>query len=83
MATGDLVGAEAALIESLETAERTSIVTEMLGTLVKIAKVLPPQPDKKRRSNSSAPSAPGPRATDSSSVGPLRSRIRPLSSSKS
>jgi predicted ATPase/class 3 adenylate cyclase len=40
LATGDLAAAEAAFIESLDAAQRTSMVPEMLGTMVKIAKVL-------------------------------------------
>ena len=39
LAIGDLVAAEAALIESLDAAERTSMVPEMLGTLTKVARV--------------------------------------------
>jgi tetratricopeptide (TPR) repeat protein len=39
LATGDLVAAQAAFVESLRVAERTGMVLEMLATLVKIAMV--------------------------------------------
>jgi hypothetical protein len=39
LATGDLVAAQAAFVESLRVTERTGMVLEMLATLVKIAMV--------------------------------------------